>query len=599
MGNKHLLFIGILILGGLLLFGWLVLWPVQDDDVLAKPLSIAENSREEFRILHDTIADFKPAENESNFDDTSSESIKQEHATPLKPTYVPLEIKVIDKYSEKPMKNVQVILESNTEIKTQKDDFYDALEDQGWGKKIKDGEDNYTFIFGDKSYTNSTGITSVQLPRYINYNVRVVYEGYYDKNLEGYCLSRPWGEKWVIHLVPIIFNYQPVELRRDDWELVGKPVNIFGKVIDQAGLPVADAKVKVIDLQDYDIDDELENRIINETVYMDSSRGDGKTDPMGAFIIQNIWPGLYKIGVIASDSTDKATDVSLSGVIVRIPEGVHEQYVTVKVYRGLWIEGNVASYSGAPLDQKNVLAFNESKILANEKTRYISWLSTESDKTGRFRIGPLFPGIYSLQAQGGPRNPYLDSEILYAEAGDKGVVLYLILGGILRGRIAGYEELDADRVKISIYQDDSICMVCTSDADGKFRWEGLQPGLYDLRAQAGNTWIGFYFDASIVSGNETEELVIRLDNTAIVNLQLEGGEDTYWYRIKYQGHTIEDWYIYPNDPMTIPVPPGLLKLVLYEIIEVDEESVDLEEVAFEEFNINSGEEKNVVFKLKE
>ena len=57
--------------------------------------------------------------------------------------------------------------------------------------------------------------------------------------------------------------------------------------------------------------------------------------------------------------------------------------------------------------------------------------------------------------------------------------------------------------------------------------------------------------------------------------------------------------IYPNDPMTIPVPPGLLKLVLYEIIEFDEESVDLEEVAFEEFNINSGEQKNVVFKLKE
>ena len=135
------------------------------------------------------------------------------------------------------------------------------------------------------------------------------------------------------------------------------------------------------------------------------------------------------------------------------------------------------------------------------------------------------------------------------------------------------------------------------NADGTFSFEGCEPGLYDLHAYLDDRWVGVYLGARGTSVGESEEVHITLEPAAKLILRFKGYEDLYFYCIEYKGYSIIHDTAGTDGFEKETVPPGLLRVVLYELI--GEEEFTKKEIASKEVTLMAGEEKEITFDLKE
>lgn len=110
-----------------------------------------------------------------------------------------------------------------------------------------------------------------------------------------------------------------------------------------------------------------------------------------------------------------------------------------------------------------------------------------TDSAGRFTLGPLFPGRYTLAAEKDGLKPDPAPLIEIPSAGDPGPIeVRLNAGGVIFGRVAFANGNPADNVRVQL-EGHIPGMVLTprwrmqTRADGTYRFESLQAGLYYVK----------------------------------------------------------------------------------------------------------------------
>jgi hypothetical protein len=109
-----------------------------------------------------------------------------------------------------------------------------------------------------------------------------------------------------------------------------------------------------------------------------------------------------------------------------------------------------------------------------------------------------------------------------ARAGDRDVLVKLVLGGTLSGVVVDASTGEPCKAQVVLSQHErSLSRAWTTDA-GVFRWEGLEAGAYDVAASAGRNLVGVLRDAAVSAGSETSAQRIDLRPGARIDVRYDG-----------------------------------------------------------------------------
>ncbi len=266
-----------------------------------------------------------------------------------------------------------------------------------------------------------------------------------------------YREGRVLRREPNVQALRPGERRELAIELDGARVR--GRVVDESGKPVPDIHVGI------------------RSVSPARSVGWGSSDDLtaevsadsdGRFRFDDIPSGRWQIGPV--ESASRPLDVARVPIPVQIAAGARELDVTLVVYRGLFISGEVVDAVGRPVRDRLVYADSGSLDMPSQAR-------AQSDASGRFTLGPLAPLDYYVGA--GPPGP------VKAHAGDVGVVLRLQPGSSVEGVVIDSQtglpvvaQVTATRGKAAAYR-----IVVRSGSDGVFSFDELPPGRWRIDAE--------------------------------------------------------------------------------------------------------------------
>ncbi|OGD25905.1 MAG: hypothetical protein A2V57_06755, partial [Candidatus Aminicenantes bacterium RBG_19FT_COMBO_65_30] len=280
------------------------------------------------------------------------------------------------------------------------------------------------------------------------------------------------------------------------------------------------------------------------------------TDPDGFFSIDRIQTGNYKIffqswepeipGVWFENgrSFDEAIPVHVQG-----GETTPEINARLGLEPGGYIEGTVTDSTGAPLPSASVQA-NDVAVIPNGFTRIfpVTLLSTTSDASGHYRLGPLpggfikitfTPSSLNMVAEHYPdKLMFKDAEPVTVTPGQTtyGKDAQLAEAGTISGRVTDAAGNPLGNINIGAIDTDSDrYYVATTDAAGNYSLSRLSPDdykvlCYPLRGNLTAEWFddqGAYPQGSVVAvgaGQNVPGIDIRLeDNGAIITGKVTGG----------------------------------------------------------------------------
>ncbi len=257
---------------------------------------------------------------------------------------------------------------------------------------------------------------------------------------------------------------EPGELRRLEIN-VAAGARVSGRLLDDTGAAVEGAEIW------FEPADDL------YSCYLEPHETDGLrktiTGASGSFVFDLVPDGTWVVG------PSPKGPFAPQAQIVRVASGIPDRESSLTAWRDLFLGGTVVDPAGTPKAGVAVMAY--SKELG-------AHTSGETDNKGRFSVGPLAHGEYTLIAsvQFGPGNASLaDSEPLAAHSGDASLVLHMRSGGGLSGRLVDAASGTglAGRITISATGgslDSKLLSMHWARDDGVFSFGGLLPGRYDL-----------------------------------------------------------------------------------------------------------------------
>ncbi len=280
------------------------------------------------------------------------------------------------------------------------------------------------------------------------------------------------------------------------------------------------------------------------------------TDPDGFFSIDRIQTGNYKIffqpwepdipGVWFDDgkSFDEASPVHVQG-----GQTTPDINARLGLEPGGYIEGTVTDSTGAPLPSASVQA-NDVAVVPNGFTRIfpITLLSTTTDASGHYRLGPLPGGFIKIMFTPSSLNMvaehypdklmFKDAEPVTVTPGQTtyGIDAQLAEAGTISGRVTDAAGNPLGNINIGAIDTDSDrYYVAMTNATGNYTLSRLSPDdykviCYPLRGNLAGEWYddqGAYPQGSVVpvgAGQNVPGIDIRLeDNGAIITGQVTGG----------------------------------------------------------------------------
>lgn len=178
MGNKALLIITILILGGLLVFGWLGMRT--EKEATYNPKSAEVESIPDPNLLDNDEAIQDDPERVIITPDKPIEDISEalENTKAIGPNEGYLDILVVHDETGIPVSGAELSLDPQTEDLEDKKNFYKALELTGWGELHKLTENIVIRGMGKKENTDSFGRTSARIPAGIPIKLVVTGAGF-------------------------------------------------------------------------------------------------------------------------------------------------------------------------------------------------------------------------------------------------------------------------------------------------------------------------------------------------------------------------------------------------------------------------------------
>lgn len=365
---------------------------------------------------------------------------------------------------------------------------------------------------------------------------------------------------------------EPGETRALKWT-IGSGCELRGLLVDQHAKPVPLQELWLVQARS------REARYFNQyESFRLETRTD--TDEAGRFTIHNVGAGPWWLGP-APDPNPSALELHDApapfAMLIDVPDDAREMDVVVEVQRGLYIRGRVLDSSGAAAPDTSVTAGMDGKWWG---------MSAQSKSDGTFAVGPLMPGKFQMIAQG--RGTDSDSAPLDARAGDSEVILKLRLGGIIEGQVVDASGAGC-RAGISISAQHVArfdMQLMGTQNDGTFKWEGLEPGAYDLVARLNDGRVAVARAVSLAAGAKVSGLVLTLEPGAKLRLRYTGPGAAPWFKVRSAGAVVVSDPLEKDKPSVVVVPAGKISIELR--LEGDErvERRDLE--------IAPGDDKEIV-----
>jgi len=211
---------------------------------------------------------------------------------------------------------------------------------------------------------------------------------------------------------------------------------------------------------------------------------------------------------------------------VSIADGLVDREVVMTAFEDLFIRGTVLDPDGKPATAL-VIAFGSHPMDAR------------SDKQGRYSLGPLAPGKYTVQAMGvGASNAR--SQPMEVQAGASELTLTLRLGGCIAGKVvdASTGEVTEAKITVAPQRDSSEVLwggtIGSANSEGAFAFEGLDPGVYSVSASTSGGACAVARDLRLDSGTRIEDVVLRVRRGGRLRVRYEGPESVVQIRV-YDG----------------------------------------------------------------
>jgi hypothetical protein len=113
-----------------------------------------------------------------------------------------LEIRVIDKYTEKPVEGYQIYLEPDAVEESDIARFCNELTDQGWNIKKISTRENRIIKFGTMSSANENGFAKIRIPNKIPFKIQIISNKYHKSIIYDEILLK--------NDVNIVFRLDPI-----------------------------------------------------------------------------------------------------------------------------------------------------------------------------------------------------------------------------------------------------------------------------------------------------------------------------------------------------------------------------------------------------
>jgi RNA polymerase sigma-70 factor (ECF subfamily) len=250
------------------------------------------------------------------------------------------------------------------------------------------------------------------------------------------------------------------QMRRERYvELVLIPgAPLAGTVTDIGGTPVANALVGAGDSMG--------------TKDIEKIRAKDRTDSNGHFRLAYLYPGQYRLYASAKGYIDYSSEWLATG----------NENVMIRLEQGLSIAGRVVDAdTGVGLTEGVMAAFGRTERNTS---------NCALDPQGEFCVSGLKPDIYSLRLKG-PQDdnyPYCLVEPatpdLTRDRSVTGLILKASKGGVVTGRVfdSSSGEGLANASVQAVLASEKPARKAACDETGAFRFEGLPPGQYSLKA---------------------------------------------------------------------------------------------------------------------
>jgi hypothetical protein len=313
------------------------------------------------------------------------------------------------------------------------------------------------------------------------------------------------------------------------------------------------------------------------------------TDSSGRFSFPDVPPGAWWVGpapaepgpdVLASGPTipfRQRGPVTVAPVAPRVavPEGPTPARVEVPLQAARYIEGEVRNAAG-----KLVSATVQ---VSQPGLGSCNGLHDSSWGTGVFRLGPLPPGRYTIQAGRVSQGP--DSTGASVAAGDRGVKLQLPPVGSVRGRVVDRRTGQAVAGTVSWWSPaQSGSFVDPSPAG--FTVEDLTPGRYHLHARTADGQAGCQPDVDVTADRETSGVTVAVQPGARLRIRYTGPERLGSFEILSHEAPFASGTLHAQTSTVEIVPAGLL------LVRFRQGGADIEQ---RPLHLRAGDQADVIF----
>jgi protocatechuate 3,4-dioxygenase beta subunit len=290
----------------------------------------------------------------------------------------------------------------------------------------------------------------------------------------------------------------------------------FGRVVDREGKPVPDARLTLQARQEGS-----EGLFFFED---GPAVAAATTDSQGSFAFQHLNPGRLRLRIERKEGF-----APFAPVEVEIPRTGRADLGTLKLDRGLAIAGRVVDPRGKPMPgvtvdlKPTVLVFSEIEM-AN------AFQEQTTDAEGRFRFEDLRRGARLDLSATSPGYPPASVQSVEVPAPEP-LTITLTAGRSLSGRVTGPAGEPVRKAEISLQEErvvrsslgefktDAARTLGTTDEEGGFHVQGVEPGAADLLIQA-QGYRSRHQSVQVPEDGDVEGLEISLEKAGALEVRV-------------------------------------------------------------------------------
>lgn len=316
---------------------------------------------------------------------------------------------------------------------------------------------------------------------------------------------------------------EPGEPRRVEIHF-GVGTSIVGRIEDDAGKPITPCSIWRVAANG------SSRRLLSTR---DPPVASAKADEQGRFRFDDVDEGMWLIGAAPrAERTVDAADLAAFPALaepVQVLSSRAEVQVVLHLDRGVYITGTVVDPQGVGVGGMMTTASGGRPRIGTNAT---------TDATGRFALGPLTSGTYTLESLGFG-SPFAGSERVTANGGARDVILQLRAGGSIHGRV-----VDASGTlcasELALTGDAGTFGIRTMRTDdGTFELGSLLPGTYAVLATTNDALCSCRTGIVVREGETVEGIEIALAPAAKVSLRYDGDKANCSYELRHSGARIE------------------------------------------------------------